>query len=66
MLVSPDQVPLVPEASVALRALVGLLLRLGRNVVGVVVQVLVTFQQLSLKGEKKLDMVANIWAIFNS
>ena len=48
MLVSPDQVPLVSEASVALSALVGLLLRSRRHIGGVVVEVLVPLEQLLL------------------
>ena len=45
---SPDEVPLVPEASVTLRALVGLLLGRGRDIGGVVVEVLVPLEKLLL------------------
>ena len=48
MLVSPDQVPLVSEASVALRALVGLLLGSRRHIGGVMVEVLMPLEQLLL------------------
>ena len=48
MLVSPDQVPLVPEASVALRALMGLLLGSRRHIGGVMVEVLMPLEQLLL------------------
>ncbi len=44
----PDEVSLVPEGLSALRALVGLLLGGGGNVVRVVVQVLVPLQELLL------------------
>ena len=48
MPVSPDEVPLVSEASVALRALVGFLLRRRRDIGGVVVEVLVPLEKLLL------------------
>ena len=48
MSVSPDEVPLVSEASVALRTLVGLLLGRRRDIGGVVVEVLVPLEKLLL------------------
>ena len=48
MSVSPDEVPLVSEASVALRTLVGFLLGWGRDIGGVVVEVLVPLEELLL------------------
>ena len=48
MLVSPDKVPLVPKASVALRALVGLLLGSRWYIGGVMVEVLMPLKELLL------------------
>ena len=55
----PDEVALVPEGLAALRALVGLLLGGGGNVVRVVVQVLVPLQELLL-AEALVALVALI------
>ena len=55
----PDKVPLVPEASVALRTLVSLLLGRGRDVGWVVVKVLMPLEELLLS-EALVTLIALI------